>query len=102
MLPAPHSQQQRLQAPGQQVPVNLCCNPPLCTACGHPCPAGDVARKHIQDPQLLQFIDLECFLWSTVSADMTPMVNAGMVFSDRHYNGVLWACAPSTETSTER
>jgi hypothetical protein len=39
--------------------------------------AGDVARKYIQDPELLRFIDLECFIWSTVNADMTPMINAG-------------------------
>jgi hypothetical protein len=40
---------------------------------------GDIARKHIKDPTLLRFIDLECYIWSTVSADMTPMINAGMV-----------------------
>ncbi len=28
---------------------------------------------------LLSFIDLECFLWSTVSAQMSPMVHAGLV-----------------------
>jgi len=50
--------------------------------------AGDVARKYVKDPELLQFIDLECFLWSTVLADMTPMINAGMVFCDRHFNGI--------------
>lgn len=50
--------------------------------------AGDVARKHIQDPELLKFIDMECYCWSTVSADLTPMINAGMVFCDRHYGGI--------------
>ncbi len=49
---------------------------------------GDVARRYIQDPQLLKFIDMECYCWSVVTADMTPMINAGMVFSDRHYGGV--------------
>ncbi|KXZ53863.1 hypothetical protein GPECTOR_6g781 [Gonium pectorale] len=49
---------------------------------------GDVARKHIKDPELLRFIDIECFIWSTVSADLTPMINAGMVFCDRHYGGI--------------
>ncbi|MEA5515395.1 carotenoid isomerase [Nodularia sp. UHCC 0506] len=49
---------------------------------------GDVARRHIKDPELLNFIDIECYCWSVVSADMTPMINAGMVFSDRHYGGV--------------
>ncbi|MBF2009072.1 MAG: carotene isomerase [Chlorogloeopsis fritschii C42_A2020_084] len=50
--------------------------------------AGDVARRYIKDPLLLQFIDMECYCWSVVAADMTPMINAGMVFSDRHYGGV--------------
>ncbi|WP_066381192.1 MULTISPECIES: carotenoid isomerase [unclassified Anabaena] len=53
-----------------------------------PLNAGDVARRYIQDPQLLKFIDMECYCWSVVPADMTPMINAGMVFSDRHYGGV--------------
>ncbi|MGB0561606.1 MAG: carotenoid isomerase [Spirulinaceae cyanobacterium] len=50
--------------------------------------AGDVARRHIKDPELLQFIDMECYCWSVVPADQTPMINAGMVFSDRHYGGI--------------
>lgn len=50
--------------------------------------AGDIARRYIQDPQLLQFIDMECYCWSVVPADKTPMINAGMVFSDRHYGGI--------------
>lgn len=49
---------------------------------------GDVARKHIKDPELLSFIDIECYCWSTVLADFTPMMNAGMVFCDRHYGGI--------------
>jgi prolycopene isomerase len=50
--------------------------------------AGDVARRCIQDPELLKFIDMECYCWSVVPADCTPMINAGMVFSDRHYGGI--------------
>ncbi|TRT81914.1 MAG: carotene isomerase, partial [Microcystis aeruginosa Ma_AC_P_19900807_S299] len=50
--------------------------------------AGDVARKYIKDPKLLKFIDMECYCWSVVPADRTPMINAGMVFSDRHYGGI--------------
>jgi prolycopene isomerase len=50
--------------------------------------AGDVARKYIKDPKLLKFIDMECYCWSVVRADRTPMINAGMVFSDRHYGGI--------------
>ncbi len=53
-----------------------------------PVNAGDVARKHIKDPNLLKFIDIECFCWSVMPANLTPMINAGMVFSDRHYGGI--------------
>jgi len=49
---------------------------------------GDIARRYIQDPTLLKFIDAECYIWSVVPADRTPMINAGMVFSDRHYGGI--------------
>lgn len=50
--------------------------------------AGDIARRYISDPDLLKFLDMECYCWSVVPADMTPMINAGMVFSDRHYGGI--------------
>ncbi|PON42061.1 Carotene isomerase [Parasponia andersonii] len=50
--------------------------------------AGDIARKYIKDPQLLSFIDAECFIVSTVNALQTPMINAGMVLCDRHYGGI--------------
>ncbi|WP_421655608.1 carotenoid isomerase [Leptothermofonsia sp. ETS-13] len=49
---------------------------------------GDIARRYISDPILLKFIDIECYCWSVVPADLTPMINAGMVFSDRHYGGI--------------
>jgi len=53
-----------------------------------PLNAGDLARRYIKDPILLKFIDIECYCWSVVKADWTPMINAGMVFSDRHYGGI--------------
>ena len=53
-----------------------------------PVNVGSLAKKHLQDPELLRFIDMECYCWSVVSADRTPLINAGMVFSDRHYGGV--------------
>ena len=49
---------------------------------------GSVARKHISDPILLKVIDIECFCWSTVLADSTPLINAGMVLCDRFYGGI--------------
>jgi prolycopene isomerase len=53
-----------------------------------PVNAGDVARKFIKDPELLKFIDIECFCWSVMPALKTPMINAGMVFTDRHSGGI--------------
>ena len=50
--------------------------------------AGDVAQKYIKDPELLKFIDIECFCWSVMPALKTPMINAGMVFTDRHVGGI--------------
>ncbi|MFM7576412.1 MAG: carotenoid isomerase, partial [Microcystaceae cyanobacterium] len=50
--------------------------------------AGDIARRYLSNPELLKFIDMECYCWSVVPADLTPMINAGMVFSDRHYGGI--------------
>lgn len=53
-----------------------------------PLNVGTIARKYLRDPRLLRFIDMECFCWSVMPASHTPMINAGMVFSDRHYGGV--------------
>lgn len=53
-----------------------------------PMNAGDIARKYIKDPDVLKFIDIECYIWSVVPAEQTPMINAGMVFADRHYGGI--------------
>ncbi|KZV48988.1 prolycopene isomerase, chloroplastic-like [Dorcoceras hygrometricum] len=50
--------------------------------------AGNIARKYIKDPQLLSFIDAECFIVSTVNAMQTPMINAAMVLCDRHFGGI--------------
>ena len=53
-----------------------------------PLNVGDIARKYLRNPRLLRFLDMECFCWSVMPASHTPMINAGMVFSDRHYGGV--------------
>eukprot|EP00955_Chlamydomonas_euryale_P021828 230278-Chlamydomonas_euryale.AAC.2 len=55
-----------------------------------PANTGDIARKYISDPELLRFIDAECYIFSTVAACATPMVTSGMVFSDRHYGGIRY------------
>jgi len=53
-----------------------------------PVNAGDVAKKFIKNSELLKFIDIECFCWSVMPAIKTPMINAGMVFTDRHVGGI--------------
>jgi prolycopene isomerase len=53
-----------------------------------PLNAGDLVNRYIKDPELKKFIDMECYCWSVVPAAKTPMINAGMVFSDRHYGGI--------------
>ncbi|MGQ9838670.1 MAG: carotenoid isomerase [Cyanobacteriota bacterium] len=53
-----------------------------------PVNVGQVARRYLRDPNLLRFIDMECYSWSMVPADRTPIINAGMVFCDRHYGGI--------------
>jgi len=53
-----------------------------------PINVGDVAKRYINDPELLKFIDIECFCWSVMPALKTPMINAGMVFTDRHVGGI--------------
>ncbi|KAK6152245.1 hypothetical protein DH2020_014880 [Rehmannia glutinosa] len=50
--------------------------------------AGNIARMYIKDPELLSFIDAECFIVSTINAMQTPMINAGMVLCDRHFGGI--------------
>ncbi|WP_320664684.1 carotenoid isomerase [Prochlorococcus sp. MIT 1223] len=53
-----------------------------------PVNVGEIASQYIKDPELLRFIDIECFCWSVMPASLTPMINAGMVFSDRHAGGI--------------
>ncbi len=51
---------------------------------------NNLVARHIRDPLLKKFIDLECYCWSVMPAARTPAINAGMVFSDRHYGGVRY------------
>ncbi|KAL2629499.1 hypothetical protein R1flu_014185 [Riccia fluitans] len=65
-------------------------NPLACLTLAYYLPqnAGAIARKHIKDPELLCYIDAECFIVSTVDALRTPMINCAMVICDRHYGGI--------------
>ncbi|MFN5515015.1 MAG: carotenoid isomerase [Cyanobacteriota bacterium] len=65
-------------------------NPGACLGLARYLPfnVGPLARKYIRDPDLLKFIDMECYCWSVAPAERTPLINAGMVFSDRHYGGI--------------
>lgn len=53
-----------------------------------PLNAGDIARKYMKDPNLLAFIDAECFIVSTAGSCRTPMINASRVMCDGHYGGI--------------
>lgn len=50
----------------------------------------------------MSFIDIECYCWSTVLAEFTPMINAGMVFCDRHYGGINYPKVSQQLTSQLR
>ncbi len=64
-----------------------------------PINAGDVAKKFIKDPELLKLIYIECFCWSVMPALKTPMINAGMVFTDRHVGGINYPKGGSWDNS---
>ncbi len=51
---------------------------------------GALARRYLQDARLRRFIDIETFCWALTGADATPLVNAALVFGDRHVNGVRY------------
>ncbi|WP_058867783.1 NAD(P)/FAD-dependent oxidoreductase [Chloracidobacterium thermophilum] len=51
---------------------------------------GDLAKRHLQDVRLRRFIDIETFCWALTGAGATPLVNAALVFGDRHVNGVRY------------
>jgi Phytoene dehydrogenase and related proteins len=51
---------------------------------------GDLARRHLRDVRLRRFIDIETFCWALTGANATPLVNAALVFGDRHVNGVRY------------
>lgn len=51
---------------------------------------GDLAKQHLRDARLRRFIDIETFCWALTSASATPLVNAALVFGDRHVNGVRY------------
>jgi prolycopene isomerase len=49
---------------------------------------GGVARRYINDEELLRFIDLESYSWAVQDAMSTPLVNAGICLADRHHGGI--------------
>ncbi|MCS7079149.1 MAG: NAD(P)/FAD-dependent oxidoreductase [Chloracidobacterium sp.] len=51
---------------------------------------GTLARRYLRDARLRRFIDIEAFCWALTGADATPLVNAALVFGDRHVNGVRY------------
>ncbi|KAF3646859.1 putative disease resistance protein-like [Capsicum annuum] len=49
--------------------------------------AGDIAQKYIRDPRLLSFIDVECFIVSTINALQSP-ISMQAWFYMRHFCGI--------------
>nr|ABV27216.1 carotenoid isomerase 1 [Chloracidobacterium thermophilum] len=51
---------------------------------------GDLAKRYLRDARLRRFVDIETFCWALTGANVTPLVNAALVFGDRHVNGVRY------------
>ncbi|TCD47362.1 FAD-dependent oxidoreductase [Chlorobium sp. N1] len=49
---------------------------------------GRAARRHVSDPELLRFFDIEAYAWALQDATATPLVNAGICLADRHHGGI--------------
>ncbi|NTU52227.1 MAG: FAD-dependent oxidoreductase [Chlorobiaceae bacterium] len=56
---------------------------------------GKTARRYLQDPELLRFIDLEAYSWAVQDAVSTPLVNAGICLADRHHGGINYPAGGS-------
>ncbi|KAL0426615.1 UNVERIFIED_CONTAM: Prolycopene isomerase, chloroplastic [Sesamum latifolium] len=52
--------------------------------------AGNIARNYVKDPELLSFIDAECFIVSTTKCHAETPYHAkhGNVMCDRHFGGI--------------
>jgi prolycopene isomerase len=58
---------------------------------------GRIARRYISDPDLLAFVELECYAWALTGAAQVPFINGAIVLGDRHYGGIHYPVGGSQE-----
>jgi prolycopene isomerase len=56
-----------------------------------------IARRYLRDPDLLAFIEIECYAWALTGATQVPFINAAIVLGDRHYGGIHYPVGGSQE-----
>ena len=58
---------------------------------------GRIARRYMKDPDLLSFIEIECYAWALTGAAQVPFINGAIVLGDRHYGGIHYPRGGSQE-----
>jgi prolycopene isomerase len=56
-----------------------------------------IARRYLSDPDLLAFVEIECYAWALTGAAEVPFINAAIVLGDRHYGGIHYPVGGSQE-----
>ncbi len=56
-----------------------------------------IARRYMRDPDLLAFIEIECYAWALTGAEQVPFINGAIVLGDRHYGGIHYPLGGSQE-----
>jgi prolycopene isomerase len=56
-----------------------------------------IARRYMRDPNLLAFLEIECYAWALTGAAQVPFINAAIVLGDRHYGGIHYPRGGSQE-----
>lgn len=56
-----------------------------------------IARRYVSDPDLLAFIEIECYAWALTGASQVPFINGAIVLGDRHYGGIHYPLGGSQE-----
>lgn len=56
-----------------------------------------IARRYMRDPELLMFIEIECYAWALTGAAQVPFINGAIVLGDRHYGGIHYPIGGSQE-----
>jgi len=58
---------------------------------------GRIARRYLSDPDLLAFVEIECYAWALTGASQVPFINGAIVLGDRHYGGIHYPVGGSQE-----